>query len=84
MIANKTAGHIIHINSVLGHQVLDFPGLNVYGPSKYAVTALAETLRLEVNREKLQIKVTVSKEGYITKFSLFPWRRNCQYTSSFT
>ncbi|ENN70856.1 hypothetical protein YQE_12519, partial [Dendroctonus ponderosae] len=65
MIANKTAGHIIHINSVLGHQVIDFPGLNVYGPSKYAVTALAETLRLEINREKLQIKVTSISPGYV-------------------
>uniref|UniRef100_A0AAR5PCU5 Farnesol dehydrogenase-like n=1 Tax=Dendroctonus ponderosae TaxID=77166 RepID=A0AAR5PCU5_DENPD len=65
MIANKTAGHIIHINSVLGHQVIDFPGFNVYGPSKYAVTALAETLRLEVNREKLQIKVTSISPGYV-------------------
>ncbi|KAH1015303.1 farnesol dehydrogenase isoform X3 [Dendroctonus ponderosae] len=65
MIANKTAGHIIHINSVIGHIVIDFPGLNVYGPSKYAVTALAETLRLEVNREKLQIKVTSISPGYV-------------------
>ncbi|KAH1024571.1 hypothetical protein HUJ05_004033 [Dendroctonus ponderosae] len=58
MIANQTLGHIIHINSVVGHAVMDLPGFDMYGPSKYAVTALAETLRLEINREKLQIKIT--------------------------
>ncbi|KAH1015302.1 hypothetical protein HUJ05_013056 [Dendroctonus ponderosae] len=65
IIANKTAGHIIHINSVLGHVVLDIPGLNMYGPTKYAVTSLAETLRLEINREKLHVKVTSISPGYV-------------------
>lgn len=60
MIANKTLGHIIHINSVTGHSVMDIPGFDLYGPSKHAITALTETLRLEINREKLQIKITVS------------------------
>ncbi|XP_048520623.1 farnesol dehydrogenase-like isoform X2 [Dendroctonus ponderosae] len=65
MIANQTLGHIIHINSVVGHAVMDLPGFDMYGPSKYAVTALAETLRLEINREKLQIKITSVSPGYV-------------------
>lgn len=60
MIQHQTAGHIIHMNSVLGHTVMDIPGYDLYAPSKYAVTALAETLRLELTRENLPIKVTVS------------------------
>lgn len=62
---NRTEGHIIHINSLAGHIVADFPGINVYGASKYAVTALAETLRLDLNREKLPIKVTNISPGYV-------------------
>jgi len=65
MKANGTAGHIVHINSILGHVVIDFPGVNVYGATKYAVTCLAETLRHEINKEKLNIKVTSISPGYV-------------------
>lgn len=65
MKANDTEGHIIHINSKAGHDVYDFPGANVYGATKYAVTALAETLRLDVTREQLKIKVTSISPGYV-------------------
>lgn len=57
---NKTIGHIINVNSVVGHSVIDYPGLAIYTSSKYAVTAFTESLRLEINRSKLGIKVTVS------------------------
>ena len=60
MKENKINGHIVHVNSVLGHQVLNFPGLNVYPASKFAVTALTETLRQELNHQGLKIKITVS------------------------
>ncbi|XP_048520622.1 farnesol dehydrogenase-like isoform X1 [Dendroctonus ponderosae] len=72
MIANQTLGHIIHINSVVGHTVMNIPGFDMYGPSKYAVTALAETLRLEINREKLQIKITSVSPGYVKTNFEFP------------
>ncbi|KAJ8929473.1 hypothetical protein NQ314_017853 [Rhamnusium bicolor] len=65
MMANNVQGHIIHINSVVGHQVLDFPGLSVYPASKYAVTALAETLRIELNSLKLKIKITSISPGAV-------------------
>ena len=58
---NVVGAHIININSVLGHGIFDFPGLNVYPVSKYGVTALCEVLRNEFNADKLQYKITVSK-----------------------
>ncbi|XP_018576643.1 farnesol dehydrogenase-like [Anoplophora glabripennis] len=63
MRANKVDGHIIHINSILGHQVLDFTGMNVYPACKFAVTALAETLRLELLNSKSKIKITSISPG---------------------
>lgn len=62
MKENTIAGHIVNINSILGHTVLDVgrPTLNVYPATKYAVTALTETLRLELKYNKSGIKITVS------------------------
>ena len=60
MKENKINGHIIHVNSILGHQVLAIPNSNDYPASKFAVTALTETLRQELNHQGLKIKVTVS------------------------
>ncbi|CAG9766549.1 unnamed protein product [Ceutorhynchus assimilis] len=65
MKANNTLGHIIHINSVLGHKIMDFPGLNVYPATKYAVTCLAGSLMSELKHEKLRIKVTSISPGYV-------------------
>ena len=59
MKANQIDGHIVHINSVVGHTVPNYPGQNVYPASKYAVTALTETLRQELNHLELKIKITV-------------------------
>ena len=52
-------GHIIHINSAAGHRVFS-PQFNVYPASKFAVTALTETLRQELNSLGTKIRVTVS------------------------
>ncbi|XP_025837673.1 farnesol dehydrogenase [Agrilus planipennis] len=65
MKLNNVEGHIIHINSIAGHKVVNFPKLNVYGGSKYAVTALAETLRNELLHENLKIKVTSVSPGLV-------------------
>ncbi|CAH0549082.1 unnamed protein product, partial [Brassicogethes aeneus] len=61
------AGHIVHMNSVHGHFV---PGgndnnLNVYPASKFAVTALAESLRQELRVAKSKIKITSISPGFI-------------------
>lgn len=61
MKENDVDGHIIHINSVLGHIVPNFPNLNLYPASKFAVTALTETLRQELNSIGSKIKITVSR-----------------------
>ncbi|KAF2888303.1 hypothetical protein ILUMI_17870, partial [Ignelater luminosus] len=60
---NNIDGHIIHINSIAGHKVPTFPGVNVYAASKYAVTALTETLRQELNFVKSKIKITSISPG---------------------
>lgn len=61
MRENQVDGHIIHINSECGHKVPNFPILNVYPASKFAVTALTETLRQELNSIGSKIKITVSR-----------------------
>ncbi|KAJ8954344.1 hypothetical protein NQ318_011015, partial [Aromia moschata] len=63
MKRNNVDGHIVHINSIAGHKVPDIPSFNVYSASKFAVTALAETLRLELNSLKSKIKVTSVSPG---------------------
>lgn len=60
MRANNVDGHIIHINSIAGHYVPRFEGLNVYPASKHAVTALTESLRHELNSIGSKIRITVS------------------------
>jgi len=65
MKAHNLKGHVININSVGGHIVVDFPGASVYIATKHAVTALTETVRLEINREKLPIKITSLSPGYV-------------------
>ncbi|CAH1119602.1 unnamed protein product [Phaedon cochleariae] len=65
MRENNIDGHIIHINSVVGHKVPDLPNLDVYPGTKYAVTSLTETLRLEINSLKLKIKITSISPGAV-------------------
>ncbi|XP_063910553.1 farnesol dehydrogenase-like isoform X2 [Zophobas morio] len=63
MKENKIDGHIIHINSTLGHKVVSQRYSNVYPASKYAVTALTETLRQELNHLGLKIKISSVSPG---------------------
>ncbi|KAF5295423.1 hypothetical protein FQA39_LY13084 [Lamprigera yunnana] len=65
MKANNVAGHIIHMNSIAGHIVPCSVLLNVYPASKHAVTALTETLRLELMRMGPKIKVTSISPGMV-------------------
>ena len=56
-------GHIININSTSGHYLPYMPGIldmNIYSATKFAVTALTETLRQELIQLDTKIKVTVS------------------------
>lgn len=54
-------GHIFHLNSIAGHQIVvgHPPIFNVYSSSKYAVTALTEIMREEVSHFQENIRITV-------------------------
>ncbi|XP_055608235.1 farnesol dehydrogenase-like [Uranotaenia lowii] len=58
-------GHIIHINSIAGHRVLNFPHMNMYSASKFAVTAITETMRNELREMKSKVKVTSVSPGVV-------------------
>lgn len=60
MRENKIDGHIININSVVGHMVPILPNQNLYPASKHAVTAFTETLRLDLVKLGSKIRVSVS------------------------
>ncbi|CAL7944507.1 unnamed protein product [Xylocopa violacea] len=62
----KTGGHIININSVLGHnaQLAPTPA-SIYEASKTGLIAMAETLRREVFELKLPIKITNLSPGLV-------------------
>ncbi|XP_035788466.1 farnesol dehydrogenase-like isoform X1 [Anopheles albimanus] len=65
MRARTINGHIINVNSILGHKYVPFPNLNLYGASKYAVTAITETLRNDFRNANTRVKVTVEHQsGY--------------------
>ncbi|XP_058831552.1 farnesol dehydrogenase-like [Topomyia yanbarensis] len=58
-------GHIVHINSIAGHMVPNFPNLNIYPASKFAVTAITETMRHELRTEGTKVKVTSISPGSV-------------------
>ncbi|XP_069683499.1 farnesol dehydrogenase-like [Periplaneta americana] len=57
-------GHIIHINSITGHKMID--PVAMYSSSKHAVTALTEGLRRELVNQKSKIRVTSVSPGAVT------------------
>ncbi|KAG5895115.1 hypothetical protein JTB14_008552 [Gonioctena quinquepunctata] len=65
MRRENIAGHIIHINSISGHKVPSLPNMNVYSGTKFAVTALTETLRQELMGIKSKIRVTSISPGVV-------------------
>lgn len=69
MINNTGGGHIVNINSILGHSAAPFapaPLSNVYPATKFGVTALTEVLRQELNYMKDQrVKVSSISPGLV-------------------
>jgi len=64
-------GHVININSVVGHKVVNEnrsgyqPQSNIYPASKFAVTALTEVFRQEFAFEDMKMKVTSISPGLV-------------------
>jgi len=56
----RGSGRIINISSLVGRTT--FPGMGVYGATKYAVEALSDALRQEVGR--FGIKVVIIEPGF--------------------
>jgi NADP-dependent 3-hydroxy acid dehydrogenase YdfG len=60
-------GHIVHINSITGHNVqylVDMgPSWNIYHATKHAVTAMTETMRQEFLRENTNTKISVCPQN---------------------
>lgn len=65
-MVQRNSGHIINIGSIAGKEV--YPNGNVYCASKYAVDAITDGMRLDLNRH--QIKVTGIHPGLVeTEFA---------------
>lgn len=64
MKRRSVAGHIVNINSIVGHSIpysveAILSSYNMYAPSKHAVTAITEVTRQELLGEKSKVKITV-------------------------
>ncbi|KAF5302096.1 hypothetical protein FQR65_LT08647 [Abscondita terminalis] len=65
MRKHEVDGHIVNINSMCGHMIPPLTDLNVYPASKYAVTALTETVRQELREINSKIKITSVSPGLV-------------------
>lgn len=71
MKENNIDGHIVHINAIAGHHVPDLPTMNVYPASKFAVTALTESLRQELRHLESNVKISSISPGVVkTEFQI--------------
>ncbi|XP_045130803.1 dehydrogenase/reductase SDR family member 11-like [Portunus trituberculatus] len=64
-------GHIIHINSILGHRVIPLSNIHYYGGTKQMVTALTEALRQELRQANSNIRISsISPASVETEFAM--------------
>ncbi|XP_055695275.1 farnesol dehydrogenase-like [Lutzomyia longipalpis] len=60
--------HVVHINSIVGHNIINDPKMastNIYTAGKFALTAIMEIHRQEFIRSKHHIKVTSVSPGVV-------------------
>eukprot|EP00106_Octopus_bimaculoides_P002540 XP_014769982.1 PREDICTED: dehydrogenase/reductase SDR family member 11-like [Octopus bimaculoides] len=68
-------GHVIYINSLSGHRVIDLPEVHFFSATKFAITSLVTGLRNELRRLKSDIKVTAISPGIVEsefQYRLYP------------
>ncbi|CAB3376393.1 Hypothetical predicted protein [Cloeon dipterum] len=64
-------GHIFHINSIGGHEIVNMPRTEMYVATKHAVTVLTEGLRRELRDMGTKIRVTSISPGAVkTEFGV--------------
>lgn len=74
-MVNRDTGHIINIGSIAGKEV--YPNGNVYCASKYAVDAITDGMRLDLNKHR--IKVTGIHPGLVeTEFAHVRFKGNTE------
>ncbi|XP_068441255.1 dehydrogenase/reductase SDR family member 11-like [Clinocottus analis] len=74
---NVDDGHIININSMSGHRVVNSANTHFYASTKYAVTALTEGLRQELREADTHIRATCISPGIVeTEFFLRFYNNN--------
>ncbi len=79
LMTEQRSGHIINIGSIAGKEV--YPNGNVYCASKFAVDALTQGMRIDLN--PFGIKVTSIHPGLVeTEFSLVRFKGDAQKASS--
>ena len=79
LMINQQKGHIINIGSVAGKEV--YANGNVYCASKFAVDALSQGMRIDLNKEK--IKVSQINPGLVqTEFSEVRFKGDKERASS--
>ncbi|KAK9507199.1 hypothetical protein O3M35_007107 [Rhynocoris fuscipes] len=61
-------GHIIHINSITGHNVLPSTGTGHYCATKHAVTSLTESLKNELSALNMETRVTSISPGLVKTY----------------
>lgn len=67
---NVNDGHIININSMSGHRVVQHADVHFYSATKFTVTALTEGLRQELREAKTHIRATCISPGMVdTEFA---------------
>lgn len=67
MAKHQAIGHIVNVNSILGHSAAPFgpsPVVNVYPGTKFAVTATTEMLRQELRflkNDRVKVSVLINQ-----------------------